>query len=585
MNAIAGRAAIVFVPAALLCTLAFAAMFSIENAATDLLEQKTLEQIADIAVIDVNAQLGSGVTDVGFLSEDQTLQDWLMDDSAAGREKLERQFSEFLASKSLYDSIRFLDGSGNEVVRVDSKNGNPQVVPASSLQNKAARYYFEETIGLPRGSSYVSPMDLNVEHGKIEEPIHPTVRFAAPVYTRLGERRGVLVLNYHAKVLLGDLNRKAVGRGGQIWLVDGGGYFLLGPDPSVEWAFMYPDREGVGFAAAHPEAWQAMVEEDRLPLTIATSTGRFAVASVDRSVSAGNPYVSIRPRWYAVAYQPPASMAAGHFGLAMIWVGILLALAAASLAIGYLWHHRIEADGRVRELADKLEADNLSLAAVNRELEAFSYSVSHDLRTPLRSIDGFSMALAEDCGDDLGPDGQHYLERIRLAAQRMGQLIDDLLGLATVTRGALRSETVDISDLACSVFASLEAGHSICWRITPGMKAVADARLMRIVFENLIGNAVKFTSKTDDAEITVGCRLEGPEQIFIVSDNGAGFDMDHAGRLFGAFQRLHAEDYPGTGVGLATVQRIVNRHGGRIWAEAIKGQGATFFFTLGKPEQ
>lgn len=583
-GAIAWKAAVIFAPMAILATLAFAAIFTIEQAARDELQLKSLEQIVDVAVVDVNAHLSNGVSDAGFLAEDSALQAWLTDASPANREVLERQFVEFLNHKSRYDSIRVLDASGHEVVRVDVNGaGEATALAKRRMQDKATRYYFRATIGLPRGSTYVSPMDLNIEHGKIEEPIRPTVRFSVPVYSSDDSRRGILVLNYHAHDLLDDLDRKAAGRGGEIWLVNGAGYWMLGPDPSVEWAFMYPDREHLSFANAHPDAWAAMRGEGQSTGTISTGTGRFAFAAVDRSTSAGNPDWSIRPRWYAVAFHDLPKTGGGRTDLAGFLVGTLAVLALASAAIAYHWQRRVEADANAWELAERLEVDNLALAAVNRELEAFSYSVSHDLRTPLRSIDGFSLALVEDHADALDAEGRRYLERIRSAAQRMGQLIDDLLGLARVTRSELRLQTVDVSDLANSVISALEPDHAVAWQVQPGLIAAADSRLLRIVLENLLGNAAKFTARTKDARVTVGSRWDQDGPVYFVRDNGAGFDMEHAGRLFGAFQRLHAaEDYAGTGVGLATVQRIVNRHGGRIWAEAAPGQGATFFFTLGK---
>jgi signal transduction histidine kinase len=219
----------------------------------------------------------------------------------------------------------------------------------------------------------------------------------------------------------------------------------------------------------------------------------------------------------------------------------------------------------------------------NRELEAFSYSVSHDLRGPLRAIDGFSQALIED--EQLSPGGVSNLGRVRAAAQRMSELIDDLLRLSRVSRGALTKNPVDLSAIVEGVLADLRKAspeRDVTASIQPGVTAIADARLIRITFENLLGNAWKFTAKTPGARIEFGTR-EDPERgaVYFVRDNGAGFDMAYADRLFGAFQRLHTDkEFPGTGIGLATVQRIVRRHGGDIWAESAVGEGATFQFTL-----
>ena len=233
----------------------------------------------------------------------------------------------------------------------------------------------------------------------------------------------------------------------------------------------------------------------------------------------------------------------------------------------------------------KFEDANRELQAANRELEAFSYSVSHDLRAPLRSMDGFSQILLEDYGDELDEEGRDYLGRVRAASQRMGQLIDDLLELSRVTRGPLRRASVDLSAIAASVAGDLKASdpdRQGSFAITEGLVARGDAKLLRVALENLLGNAWKFTSRVPDARVEFGATRQGGMQVYYVRDNGAGFDATYADKLFGAFQRLHsAEEFEGTGVGLATVARVMRRHGGEVWAEGEVGEGATFYFTLG----
>jgi light-regulated signal transduction histidine kinase (bacteriophytochrome) len=220
----------------------------------------------------------------------------------------------------------------------------------------------------------------------------------------------------------------------------------------------------------------------------------------------------------------------------------------------------------------------------NKELEAFSYSVSHDLRAPLRSIDGFSQALLEDYADRLDARGQDYLRRVRAAAQRMAELIDDLLQLSRVGRSELRRDRVDLAQLARSVLAELqshEPERTVEARIQDRLPVEVDARLMKIVLDNLLGNAWKFTSHTQSPMIELGVDELATGPAYFIRDNGVGFDMKYADKLFGVFQRLHKqEEFPGTGIGLATVQRIVDRHGGRVWAESEPGAGAKFSFTL-----
>src|SRR5215211_767860 len=235
-----------------------------------------------------------------------------------------------------------------------------------------------------------------------------------------------------------------------------------------------------------------------------------------------------------------------------------------------------------------LEHANRELEEANRELEAFSYSVSHDLRAPLRTIDGFSQILVEDYADKLDEDGEDYLGRVRAASQHMDNLIDDLLDLSRVGRGPLRREAVDLSALAAAIIEELgisQPEREVEFVTEEGLTAFADANLLTVALENLLGNAWKFTSKRPHARIEFGGapRAEPGEQAsFFVRDNGVGFEMAYSDKLFGPFQRLHGSDeFEGTGIGLATVQRIVRRHGGRVWAEGEAGRGATFFFTLG----
>jgi signal transduction histidine kinase len=235
------------------------------------------------------------------------------------------------------------------------------------------------------------------------------------------------------------------------------------------------------------------------------------------------------------------------------------------------------------ELEKRVEVRTRELAASNRELEAFSYSVSHDLRAPLRAIDGFSKALADHLGPSVDEKGRHYLDRVRAGTRRMGNLIDDMLGLARISRKELARQPVDLSAMAEKIAADLagrDGADRLRVEVEPGLSATADSRLLEILLENLMGNAWKFSSRKQAPVVRVG-RLEGQGGAFYVRDNGAGFDMAYADKLFGAFQRLHsAADFEGTGIGLATVQRIVNRHGGRVWAVAQPEQGATFYFTL-----
>jgi len=243
-----------------------------------------------------------------------------------------------------------------------------------------------------------------------------------------------------------------------------------------------------------------------------------------------------------------------------------------------------ESNLRLLAVNQALEQARIAVEAANRELESFSYSVAHDLRAPLRSIDGFSQALLEDYDDKLDDEGRQYLRYVRESAQQMAQLIDDLLNLSRLTRSELKREPIDLSGIARAVVAELvrrTPDRHVAVRIEDGLAADGDGRLMKVALENLLGNAWKFTGKRADPEIELGAVTLGGLLTYYVRDNGAGFDMAYSDKLFGVFQRLHgANEFEGTGVGLVTVHRIVRRHGGKIWAEAVVDHGATFFFTL-----
>ena len=246
---------------------------------------------------------------------------------------------------------------------------------------------------------------------------------------------------------------------------------------------------------------------------------------------------------------------------------------------------RRRAEEEIKKLNDDLKHHVVQLEESNKELEAFSYSVSHDLRSPLRGIDGFSQALLEDYADKLDEEGKDYLQRVRAGSQRMAQLIDDLLNLSRVTRSEMKHEQVDLSRIAKDIADSLgksQPERDVEFVIAEGLTTKGDERLLRAAMENLFSNAWKFTSIHPKGRIEFGVAQRDGKTVCFIKDDGAGFDMTYVEKLFGPFQRLHLpSDFPGTGIGLATVQRIIHRHGGRVWIEGEVEKGATVYFTLG----
>ncbi|MBM3946943.1 MAG: GHKL domain-containing protein [SAR202 cluster bacterium] len=293
--------------------------------------------------------------------------------------------------------------------------------------------------------------------------------------------------------------------------------------------------------------------------------------------------------WTTLRYSPPDSYSVEQLPLRLLFIAISTALMLR--VVSRLSRERERAEGateRYRELNEQMEQRvaqrTAELQAANKELEAFSYSVSHDLRAPLRSMDGFSQALLEDYGEKLDTQGKDYLRRVRSASQQMALLVDDLLTLSRVTRSEIKRERVDLSALARMVGAELQKmqpSRQAQLVIANGVTAQGDPVLLRALLENLLSNAWKFISKHPRARIEFNMAQQGDSVVYFVKDDGAGFDMAYADKLFSPFQRLHRKDeFDGTGIGQATVQRIVNRHGGQIWAEAAPERGATFFSTL-----
>jgi signal transduction histidine kinase len=260
-------------------------------------------------------------------------------------------------------------------------------------------------------------------------------------------------------------------------------------------------------------------------------------------------------------------------------------------ALREISRERALAEERTRALNSmlefRIEERTRDLELANKELEMFSYSVAHDLRAPLRAIDSLAQALVEDCSVALTPRCLDYVGRIQGSSSRMGMLIESLLGLSHLGRSHLSKQSVDLSLMATSILQTLATEHAragVTLTVAEGQYAIGDPQILRIALENLLGNAWKYTSKTLDAKIEFGRLADttGLEPTWFIRDNGVGFDVQHAGKLFGVFERLHAEaDFPGLGIGLATVKRIIEKHGGRLWATAAPNQGASFFFTLG----
>lgn len=539
------------------------------------------------------------VSDLIFLSKHNELQSVLHKPDVASKAPVAAEYLSFSRAKRIYDQIRFLDDTGMEIVRVNFDDGNPRIVPDAELQSKGERYYFKDTFVLAQGEVFVSPFDLNIEHGAVERPIKPMIRFGTPVFDRGGVKKGIVLLNYLGAKMLDNLESISTYRS-QIMLLSSNGYWLKGPVPEDEWGFMFEDRTERTFGNRFPEAWHIIRQNDSGHFS--NSQGMFTYATVyplaegqksstgsQKAHAPSERKIDSHERYWKVVCHIPAGMLNSVYtiarGFLLLYVILLMMLAAVSYTVARATAKRRQAEEALVRQSKELAISNDELRAVNEELEAFTYSVSHDLRAPLRGINGFSRALLEDHSDKLSDEGKDWLGRICGAIEHMGQLIDDLLGLSRITRAEMTRNTVDVTELANLVATQLQENdptREVEFAIQHGMKANGDPRFIRIILENLLGNARKFTGKISKPRIEVGSMQAEGTEAFFVRDNGAGFDKTYADKLFGAFQRLHsADEFPGTGIGLATVSRIVHRHGGRAWAEGEVGKGATFYFTLG----
>jgi signal transduction histidine kinase len=403
-------------------------------------------------------------------------------------------------------------------------------------------------------------------------PQYHVIAAALPIKTDEHRITGILVLQVRLQSLLEWMYTIELGPGGVVYLVDRRGQMAAHPE-------LAPDGE-LRDVSSVPSVEKVLRGEGGADIAFDP------VAQAARVVA----YAPVPGYgWGVMAEQPTRTAFAArdheirHLGLAYG----LVVLASGTFAYWILrtLTERRRAAYRISALNADLQRWGAELEEANKELDAFSYTVSHDLRTPLSIIDGFSQALLENYAATLDARGRDYLQRICGATQRMADLIDALLGLSHVTRAELVWEGVDVSALARAIATDLqrcEPTRQAEFVIADGVVAHGDARLLGVVLENLFSNAWKFTAREPQARIEFGSlpQREG-SLVFFVRDNGVGFDMVHADKLFRAFQRLHGRtEYPGTGVGLATVQRIIQRHGGRIWAEGAVGQGATFYFTL-----
>lgn len=503
---------------------------------------------------------------------------------------------DYVTYKGVFEEVALLTPTGSEVVKLS----NTRMITPADFTNRAQEEAFRRAM---LGENYFGPVH------RLPWSPSPVVTLAVPILGTEIQPQGATIVELSVARMWETVLPIKVGKTGYKYLVSADDTLMAADAARLTPGEVVPD---------HIRSLKPALMADGVAQEYVGVLGGLVVGSVAPVGRTG---------WKAIAELPTSEAYSGLRHLIFLLIGLLLLSGALAACVAVYVAHRLvrpihvlqegarlvgqgqldhfitvdtqdelaELAGEFNRMSAQLQESyaNLehrvvertaALADVNQELEAFSYSVSHDLRAPLRSIDGFSQVLLEDYADKLDTQGKDHLQRVRRASQRMGQLIDDMLNLSRVTRSEMLRERAYLSALAQDIAAELQqtAPHrQVEFIIEEGLTAEGDARLLRIALENLIGNAWKFTSNHPRARIELGVTHKDGVQAYFVRDDGAGFDMTHADKLFGAFQRLHSStEFGGTGIGLATVQRIIHRHGGRVWAEGAVEQGATFYFTL-----
>lgn len=520
-----------------------------------------------------------------ILADGDGLQAFLSSGQQADLDRAVRSAVSISHQQSDYDKVRFLDQNGQEIYRV---NGGGHIVPREQLQNKSDRPFFHQANALAPGEIYISAFDLNVENGQLEQPLKPTLRFTVPVFDSSGKRRGIYVINYRGSNLLAEIQQLIPAQYRQRFrLLNSKGFWIKAANPDTEWGFMLPERASQTLARSDPALWSRIAAEpdgqvrhDGGLFTWNRFSPREAVADSQGDAIVGDEFL-------VLGSEIAASEWNGFFtALRETFVVIGLVLLALLVMAGRFFLLKQRAIAELRKSAHEIQSTNERLREVNEELESFSYSVSHDLRAPLRHIDGFVDRLGKSPSVVADEKNKRYLSIISESARHMGNLIDDLLVFSRMGRTEMRETKVDLARMVNDVIEDMAEdtkNRNIVFNRHDLPVVQGDPVMLRQVLVNLIGNSVKYTRTRERAEIEISATETSDEYVASVRDNGVGFDMEYSHKLFGVFQRLHRSDeFEGTGIGLANVRRIIQRHRGRTWAEGKLDAGATLYFSLPK---
>lgn len=529
---------------------------------------------------------------------------------------LREEYYQVSSCRQLYDQIRLIDEHGMEIVRVNYNDGHPVIVPDDELQSKQNRYYFEDAIALNRGEIFVSPMDLNIEHGEIEYPLKPMIRFATPVFGPRGEKRGIVLLNYFGSQLLNRFAEQTDSlRGNQAMLLNAEGYWMYGAPADSEWGFMYEEKESLIFAASFPEEWQIISNNEEGQFE--TEAGLFTFATVYpllegqlSSTGSGQAYDSSISQlnvseyyWKVVSFLPDDILNAADKSRKMIALFILsiltLIMVARARRIVNLDHERKLAEKQLQEAHDNLEIKVLERTAqlavakdqaeaANRLKSIFLATMSHELRTPLNSIIGFTGILLQGLAGKLSSEQAKQIGMVQSSSRHLLELINEVLDISKIEAGEMEMyiSTFDVAESISSVIESLvpvsqKSNIDLTLKIALEVGQIStDRRRFEQILVNLIGNAIKFTVR---GEVQVHCLVKENHLIVKITDTGIGISHDDLKHLFVEFSQLNSgltRSKDGAGLGLSISRKLAHLLDGEITIKSVFGEGSTFTVVL-----
>ena len=527
---------------------------------------------------------------------------------------LSDEFLLFCKTKGIYDQIRFLNKKGMEVVRINFNKGKPYIVPEDQLQSKVGRYYFKDSFGLAPGEVFVSPFDLNLENGEIEQPLKPMIRFGTPVFYNFGRENGIVILNYLGKTLLDKLSRPLSKTSGILTLLNSDGYWLKGPNPEDEWGFMRQDKKKRTFGKDFPKAWQQISEAESGQFY--STKGVFTFATVypilptwKSSAGSDKPFELSKDQdqikaneyyWKIVSFLPLDTLKAKSHKLLLRLLrfyavfGILLAVGSWFLAAAL-------ANRKLKEAA--LKSLNVKIIEKNKALEQMMYIASHDLRSPMVNIHGYSTELIKSVNelcsvlhksDNLEPDRKKLFkimeahismttDYILSSTTKMQKLLKGLLNISRIDQSPLTIQNIEMNNLVSQVINQFDYqirqnGTEV--KIEKLPQCIGDKIQIYQVFSNLIDNALKYSSNERKCVLRITGKEKRGRSVYCVEDNGIGIEPHCQEAIFNIFYRCDTKVGVGDGLGLSIIEKILHNLDGKVWFESGIEKGSRFFVSL-----